>query len=174
MVALQVEPGHYTGCYSVFQTFRQLCVFTIYLINIYFSLQNGRRGIILQTTAIGYLLYSIQTWASLNQRHNIKGNHPFQNTLLLKLWISQRCIGGLNMLQSVQRWKCCTCMQVSKYVVGPLNIKSWRLPSYPSVIWICRLPKRLKNTIVWKSKSLCYIPVSFTKRIFSDSLPHIE
>ena len=50
---------------------------------------------VLKWSAIAYVLYSTQTGIRLNRGHYIKGSHPFRNTLLLKLWIPQRLIGGL-------------------------------------------------------------------------------
>ena len=64
---------------------------------------------VLKRTAIAYLVYSTQTGIRLNRGHYVK-SHPFRNTLLLKLWIPQRYIGGLKNALKSTSLKCCTYM----------------------------------------------------------------
>ena len=52
------------------------------------------RESVLKRTAIAYVVNWIQTGIRLNRGHYIKESHPFRKTLLLKLWIPQRYIGG--------------------------------------------------------------------------------
>ena len=93
------------------------------------------------------MVYSPQTRIRLNRGHYIKSSHPFRNTLLLKMWIPQRYIGGLRKCFKVYIAEDITLICVTPNTIRSALHKILPIPFKAFIsLWICRLPKRLKCT----------------------------
>ena len=85
---------------------------------------------------------------------------PFRNTLILKFWIPQRYIGGLRKFFQVYIAKgvALTCVSPNKnldrFTQNPVHPVHSPLFCNLKSLLICRLPKRLKCTIVFTPKVL--------------------